>query len=59
YYPLTLDRQKCFADLPEASRRGCEVAHRLAEEVLSIPVYPELTGPLIDEVTAALADFLV
>jgi len=58
YYPLTLDQQVCFADLPEASRRGCAMAHRLAAEVLSLPVYPELPEELQDEVVAALAAFL-
>ena len=58
YYPLTLDQQECFAHLPETSRRGCEVAHQLAKEVLNIPVYPELSQPQKDEVIAALAEML-
>ncbi len=58
YYPVTMDRQACFAGLPEASRRGCAVAHRLASEVLSIPVYPELGEGRRDEVVDAIADFL-
>lgn len=59
YYPVTLDQQKCFAHLPEHTREGCEVAHELAEEVLSIPVYPELTEAQRDEVVAALRSFAV
>jgi dTDP-4-amino-4,6-dideoxygalactose transaminase len=58
YYPLTLDQQVCFAHLPESSRRGCAVARRLAGEVLSLPVYPELPPERQDEVVAALTDFL-
>jgi dTDP-4-amino-4,6-dideoxygalactose transaminase len=58
YYPVTMDRQACFADTPEASRRGCEVAHRLAREAISIPIYPELTDGQKDEVIAAVAAFL-
>ena len=57
YYPLTMDQQECFADTPEASRSACEVAHQLAGEVLSIPVYPELTDGQKDQVVAAIAAF--
>jgi dTDP-4-amino-4,6-dideoxygalactose transaminase len=58
YYPVTMDQQECFADTPEASRSDCEVAHQLAAEVLSIPVYPELSDPQKDAVIAAIAGFL-
>ena len=58
YYPVTMDQQKCFADTPAASRRGCEVAHQLAEEVISIPIYPELTNAQKDDVIAAIAEFV-
>ena len=58
YYPLTMDQQACFADLPESSRLGNDVAHQLASEVLSIPVYPELTREMQDVVVAAVAEFL-
>lgn len=58
YYPVTMDQQKCFADTPAASRAGCEVAHQLAQEVISIPIYPELSVAQKDEVIAAVAEFL-
>lgn len=58
YYPLTLDQQMCFANLPNSSRQPCPVAHQLATEVLSIPVYPELTAHERSEVVAAIAAFL-
>ncbi len=58
YYPVTMDQQKCFADTPEASRSGCEVAHRLAGEAISIPIYPELTSAQQDEVIAAVREFV-
>lgn len=58
YYPVTLDQQACFQHLPLAARQGCETAHRLANEVLSIPVYPELTDSQIEEVIAALTSFV-
>lgn len=58
YYPVTLDQQQCFADLPAASRAGCEISHRLAGEVLSIPIYGELTEAQRLEVVAAIAGWL-
>lgn len=58
YYPLTLDQQECFAYLPESSRQGCTVAHQLAQEVLSIPVYPELSLAQKEEVVAVIGKFL-
>ncbi|WP_009961412.1 DegT/DnrJ/EryC1/StrS family aminotransferase [Verrucomicrobium spinosum] len=58
YYPLTMDQQACFASLPASSKVGCEVSHVLASEVLSIPIYPELTVEQKEEVVAAIAHFL-
>ena len=55
YYPLTLDQQQCFASLPESARKGCGVSHTLSGEVLSIPIYPELTEEQRSEVISALA----
>lgn len=57
YYPLTLDLQECFASLPEESRKGCEVAHQLSTEVLSIPIYSELNSEQKAEVVHAVADW--
>lgn len=58
YYPVTLDQQQCFADLPESSRTGCDISHRLASEVMSIPIYGELTETQRLEVIAGIADWL-
>lgn len=58
YYPLTMDQQECFADLPEQSRTGNAVSHQLAAQALSIPIYPELTREMQDAVIAAIAEFL-
>jgi dTDP-4-amino-4,6-dideoxygalactose transaminase len=58
YYPLTMDQQECFATLPDFSRSDCEVAHRLANEVLSIPIYAELTTSQLDIVGSAVESFL-
>ncbi len=40
YYPLPLHRQKCFAHLPPVS---LPISEQLASEVLSLPIFPELT----------------
>jgi dTDP-4-amino-4,6-dideoxygalactose transaminase len=58
YYPVTMDQQECFADTSEFSRNCCEVAHQLATEVLSIPIYGELNNEQLQTVVAAINDFL-
>jgi dTDP-4-amino-4,6-dideoxygalactose transaminase len=58
YYPVTLDQQKCFANLPASSLSGCEVSHRVAGEVLSIPIYGELNEAQRQEVIAAIAEWV-
>lgn len=58
YYPVTLDQQQCFASLPESSRKGCEISHRLAGEVVSIPIYGELTEAQRLEVIAGIAEWV-
>jgi dTDP-4-amino-4,6-dideoxygalactose transaminase len=57
YYPVSLDQQPCF----QGNSRGgetCVHSHALASEVLSIPIFPELTAAERDEVAAAIADFV-
>ncbi len=58
YYPLTLDQQPCFTDLPAHARDGLATAHRLATEVLSLPVFPELTAHQIEHLLTAVAGFV-
>ena len=57
YYPLPLHEQACFGDLgyqPE----DFPWAHRLAGEVVSLPIYPEIPAEQIQQVCAVIADFL-
>lgn len=58
YYPVPLHHQKCFADLPKSSRPPCPVAERLASEVLSLPVYPEMSESQQDEVIGSVTRWL-
>jgi dTDP-4-amino-4,6-dideoxygalactose transaminase len=47
YYPLPLHRQTCFAAWRPAP---CPTADRLAEQVLSLPIFPGMTRPEQDRV---------
>lgn len=56
YYPLPLHRQPCFAYLGYQEGQ-CPESERAATEVLSLPIYPELTPAQLDEVIAAVRGF--
>ena len=58
YYPVSLHLQECFKHLPAHAIQTCPVSEALTREVLSIPVYPELTAAQRDEVIAAIACFI-
>ncbi|MGE3309526.1 MAG: DegT/DnrJ/EryC1/StrS family aminotransferase [Limisphaerales bacterium] len=63
YYPVPLHAQPCFVrevqrpDSP-SGRFPFPVSERLAGEVLSLPIYPELTQEQRDEVVAGIRSFL-
>jgi len=59
YYPIPLHRQPCFATLPPHALLPCPVSETLANEVISIPVYPELNTAQLDEVIAAIQSWLL
>jgi dTDP-4-amino-4,6-dideoxygalactose transaminase len=56
YYPLPLHLQECFRSLGHA-RGDFPVAERLATEVLSLPIYPELGEARIRYVARSIRDF--
>ena len=57
FYPLPLHRQDCFADLG-CAQSHCPEADKASQEVLALPIYPELSEAQQDEVVAALAEHL-
>lgn len=57
YYPLPLHLQGCFSEL--GYRRGeLPVSERAAEEVLALPVYPELSAAALRSVAETVIGFL-
>lgn len=58
YYPVPLHRQDCFRHLPASALDRCPVSDQLAAEVLSIPIFPELTRSQLDAVVAAIRGFV-
>jgi len=57
YYPVPMHQQECFAHLTSRSDTSLEVTEQLAGEVISIPVYPELTRKQQDIVVDAIRRF--
>ncbi|MGH7582845.1 MAG: DegT/DnrJ/EryC1/StrS family aminotransferase [Gemmatimonadales bacterium] len=56
YYPIALHLQPCFADLGY-TMGSLPVTEQAMKEVISLPVYPELTDAQQDEVVGAIREF--
>jgi dTDP-4-amino-4,6-dideoxygalactose transaminase len=56
YYPLPLHLQPCFSYLGY-KEGSCPEAEKASKEVISLPVYPELSPAQRDEVVAAVRSF--
>jgi dTDP-4-amino-4,6-dideoxygalactose transaminase len=57
YYPLSLDRQECFKGVGRGGET-IRAARELGGEVLSIPVFPDLSRAQLEAVVAAIAEWL-
>lgn len=55
YYPIPVHQQECFAELDKVS---LPITEQLAREVLSIPVFPELTQDQQNRVIKHIKSFL-
>ncbi|KXU37841.1 erythromycin biosynthesis sensory transduction protein eryC1 [Cephaloticoccus capnophilus] len=55
-YPLPLHLQKCYADLGYA-KGSFPVAEQVAEQCLSLPIFPELTDAQVEHVIASVNAF--
>jgi dTDP-4-amino-4,6-dideoxygalactose transaminase len=56
YYPICLHEQPCFAYLGYGKGRLVE-SELASQEVLSLPVYPEMTPAMLEEVAQGLLTF--
>jgi dTDP-4-amino-4,6-dideoxygalactose transaminase len=57
YYPVSLHQQQAFANLGY-SDDDFPATRKAQDEVLSLPMFPELTNDQIDEISAAVKSFL-
>jgi dTDP-4-amino-4,6-dideoxygalactose transaminase len=57
YYPVPMHEQECFAYCN--AKESCPTASKLAQEVISIPIYPELTESQLAQVVEDLKRFLI
>jgi dTDP-4-amino-4,6-dideoxygalactose transaminase len=57
YYPVPLHRQECFAGVGRGAD-SVTISEQLANEVLSIPIYPEITNEQRNWVAESLAAFV-
>lgn len=55
FYPL-ISNFPMYRDLPSAQRENLPVANAAAQEVLCLPIYPDLDTSVIDEISSLIAE---
>jgi len=58
HYPVPVHLQPAYAGRIALGRSGCEETESAAREVLSLPIYPELTDAEVETVCGALSSLL-
>ncbi|HEY4044805.1 MAG TPA: DegT/DnrJ/EryC1/StrS family aminotransferase [Rhodopila sp.] len=58
HYPMPVHRQPAYAGRVAVAPSGCRVTEDVAGQILSLPVYPELTDTDVQTVCAALRSLL-
>ena len=56
YYPVPLHLQECYQPLG-CPKGSLPVSEQMAKEVLSLPIYPELTDSQLTLVVETIRDF--
>ena len=56
HYPVPVHRQPAYADRVPLGPAGCRQTERLAEEILSLPMYPQLSQAQIAHVVQSLGE---
>jgi len=57
HYPAPLHRTAAYAGSGRTRSTPCPIAEQLADEILSLPMFPELTGEQLGTVTSAIEEF--
>lgn len=58
HYPIPLHLQPCFQNIPTAGQGKLPVTEKLAERILSLPIFPELTVEQQHRVVETTRNFL-
>ena len=57
HYPIPVHLQECYADLSLQARGSLPTTERCAKEILSLPMYPDLSDESIEHVAEAVTSF--